>query len=68
MPLLIIRQLQRKCKKNAKIFGQFKKKQYLCTRFRSKNGVYLRKEHKQMIFEKMSIHNKIVVQETITIS
>ena len=25
-------------KKNAKIFGQFKKKQYLCTRFRQERG------------------------------
>ena len=31
--------VQKKVKKNAKIFGQFKKKQYLCIRFRPKNGV-----------------------------
>jgi len=33
MPLLIISELQRKCKKNAEIFGHIKKKLYLCTRF-----------------------------------
>ena len=26
------------CKKNVEIFGQFKKKQYLCTRFRQERG------------------------------
>jgi len=46
----------------AKIFGQFKNLLYLCIRFRSKMG-HAPKEHKHMIFEKMSIHNKIVVQE-----
>ena len=46
----------------AKKFGQFKNLLYLCIRFRSKMG-HAPKELKQMIFEKMSIHNKIVVQE-----
>ncbi len=36
MLLLKINELQRKCKKNAFRFGQFKKKQYLCIRFRPK--------------------------------
>jgi len=46
----------------AKKFGQFKNLLYLCIRFRSKMG-HAPKEHKQMIFERLSIHNKIVVQE-----
>ena len=46
----------------AKIFGQFKNLLYLCIRFRSKMG-HAPKELKQMIFERSSIHNKIVVQE-----
>ena len=34
--MLKISHLQRKCKKVAKKFGQSKKKQYLCSRFRAK--------------------------------
>jgi len=49
------------CNFFAEIFGHIKKKQYFCIRFRSKNGQ--RPRTRAMIFEKMSIHNKIVVQE-----
>ena len=36
----LTKKVQKKCKKNAQIFGQFKKKQYLCTRF-WETGVFL---------------------------
>ena len=65
LPILIFRQLQRKC-----IFYVIFLQKYLvnsknCRTFAS---AFAQKwgspqEPKQMIFEKMSIHNKIVVQE-----
>ena len=40
----VTKKVQKKCKKNARIFGQFKKKQYLCTRFRLKTGKTLKND------------------------
>ena len=41
---VVTKKVQKKCKKNAQIFGQFKKKQYLCTRFRPKTGKTLKND------------------------
>ena len=47
---LKISHLQRKCKKVAKKFGQSKKKQYLCSRFRAKRK---RRRKITVIFERL---------------
>ena len=50
---------EKKVKKNAKIFGQFKNLLYLCIRFRSKMEHFQTSPSKTVIFERMSIHNKM---------
>ena len=50
---------EKKVKKNAKIFGQFKNLLYLCIRFRSKMEHFLTSPSKTVIFERLSIHNKM---------
>ena len=48
--MLKISHLQRKCKKVTKKFGQSKKKQYLCSRFRDKRKV---ERKSTVIFERL---------------
>ena len=50
---------EKKVKKNAKIFGQFKNLLYLCIRFRSKMEHFQTSPSKTVIFERLSIHNKM---------
>ena len=52
--------MQKKCEKSAELFGQFRKRQYLCTRFRPERGL----NDKQMFIERLSIIQDVVQEST----